>query len=65
LAIFDPKKYIILKIDASDYAIGICINQLDNEKKFHPIAFYSRKMIPAETNYDIYDKKLLAIIIAL
>jgi hypothetical protein len=26
LAIFDLKEYIVLKIDASDYAIGICIN---------------------------------------
>jgi hypothetical protein len=26
LAIFDPEKYIVLKIDISDYAIGACIN---------------------------------------
>ena len=26
LAIFDLKKYIILKINASDYAIGACIS---------------------------------------
>jgi hypothetical protein len=26
LAIFDPEEYIVLKIDASDYAIGACIN---------------------------------------
>jgi RNase H-like domain found in reverse transcriptase len=26
LAIFNPEKYIVLKIDASDYAIGTCIN---------------------------------------
>jgi hypothetical protein len=26
LAIFDLKKHIILEIDASDYAIGACIN---------------------------------------
>jgi len=26
LTIFDPKEHIVLKIDASDYAIGACIN---------------------------------------
>ena len=27
-----------------------------------PVAFFSRKMSPAETNYEIYDKELLAIV---
>jgi RNase H-like domain found in reverse transcriptase len=62
LAIFDPEKSITLKIDVSDYAIGACIMQTKNDEKFHPLAFYSRKMIPAETNYDIHDKELLAIV---
>jgi RNase H-like domain found in reverse transcriptase len=26
LAIFDPEKHIVLEIDASDYAIGVCIS---------------------------------------
>jgi hypothetical protein len=65
LAIFDLKEHIVLKIDASDYAIGACINQFGQNKKFHFIAFYLKKMILAETNYDIYDKELLAVIIAL
>jgi hypothetical protein len=29
--------------------------------ELHPIAFYSRSMQPAELNYEIYDKELLAI----
>jgi RNase H-like domain found in reverse transcriptase len=65
LAIFDLKEYIVLKIDASDYAIGACINQLGKNKKLYSIAFYLRKMISAETNYDIYDKELLAVVIVL
>ena len=28
----------------------------------HPVAFFSKKLIPAECNYKIYDKELLAII---
>ncbi len=28
----------------------------------YPIAFYSRKLLPAEINYTIYDKEMLAIV---
>ena len=28
----------------------------------HPVAFYSYKMVPAECNYEIYNKELLAIV---
>jgi hypothetical protein len=27
-----------------------------------PVAFFSKRMVPAECNYEIYDKELLAII---
>jgi len=32
--------------------------------KPRPVAFYSRKLIQAELNYDIHDKELLAIVTA-
>ena len=64
LAIFDPELPIIVETDASDYAIGACISQLGKDGRLHPIAFYSRKMSPAEANYDIHDKELLAIVAA-
>ena len=65
LAIFDPKEHIVLKIDISNYAIGAYISELGKDKKLHPITFYLKKILPAETNYDIHDKKLLAVITAL
>jgi hypothetical protein len=64
LAIFDPEQPIIVETDASDYAIGACISQIGKDGKIHPIAFLSRKMSPAESNYDIHDKELLAIVAA-
>jgi hypothetical protein len=64
LRMFDPKKPLILETDASDYAIGACATQ-EHDGKRHPIAYYSRKMSPAEQNYDIHDKELLAIVSAL
>jgi len=62
LATFDPERRIVLETDASDYAIGMCISQPDDEGRLRPVAFYSRKMIPAELNYEIHDKELLAIV---
>jgi hypothetical protein len=65
LAIFNLEEHIVLKTDTSDYAIGICINQPNKDKKLYPIAFHLKKIILAETNYDIHDKKLLAVVIIL
>ena len=53
-----------VETDASDYAIGGVLSQ-QQEGKWKPIAFLSRTMTPAETNYEIYDKELLAIMEAL
>lgn len=64
LRIFDPKLPIQIETDASDMAIGACLTQ-ENLGQRHPLAYYSRKMTPAELNYDIHDKELLAIVSAL
>jgi transposase InsO family protein len=49
-----------MEVDASGYAIGGVLQQ-EQDGKWHPIAFLSRSMTPAEKNYEIYDKELLAI----
>ena len=59
---FDPEQPTILEADASTHALGAVISQLDPEGKMHPIAFHSRKFSPAELNYNIYDKEMLAIV---
>ena len=57
----DPEKQYILECDASNYAIGAILSQYDNEKRLHPVAYYSRSLLNAEINYSITDKELLAI----
>jgi hypothetical protein len=64
LRTFDLKKPIQVETDASDLAIGACLSQ-EYDSKWHPIAYYLRKLSPVERNYDIHDKELLAIVTAL
>ncbi len=45
-----------------DEAIKACINQSDGKKHLHFIAFHSKKLTKAELNYEIRNKKLLAIV---
>lgn len=59
---FDPQLDIILETDASDFAIGGVLSQVNSDGTTHPIAYYSRKLSPAEQNYPISDKEMLAIV---
>lgn len=53
-----------VEVDASDYAIGAVLSQTIHGSR-QPIAFFSRQMQPAERNYAIHDRELLAIVAAL
>ena len=45
--------------------MGAVLEQEDSIGRTHPVAFWSKTMQPAEWNYEIHDKELLAIIKAL
>ena len=60
----DYTQPFMVETDASDYALGAILCQQGDSKKSHPIAFYSHKLLPAERNYSVYDKELLAIVYA-
>ncbi|KAK4684314.1 putative transposase, partial [Tremellales sp. Uapishka_1] len=62
LSHFDPQQNIVVETDASDYAIAGVLSQPNHQGILHPVAFFSRKMAPAELNYEIHDKEMLAII---
>jgi len=62
LSHFDPEREIWLETDASDYVSSAILSQKDDKGELHPVAFMSRKYDPAECNYEIYDKELLAIV---
>ncbi|MBW0564936.1 hypothetical protein O181_104651 [Austropuccinia psidii MF-1] len=64
LSHFDPSLPTIVETDASDYALGAVLSQISDSGK-HPISFDRCKSLPAELNYEIYDKELLGIVWAL
>ncbi len=59
---FDLIREAILETNFSDYVNGEVLSQYDDEDILHSVIFYSKNMIPAECNYEIYDKELLTII---
>lgn len=61
LAQFDPDDETVLETDSSGYCSGGVLSQFKNGF-LRPVAFFSKKHSPAECNYPIYDKELLAII---
>ena len=54
-----------IKCDASKYALGVVLTQLDSNGDRHRCTFISKMFSPTERNYEIYDRELLAIIRAL
>ncbi|MBW0508628.1 hypothetical protein O181_048343 [Austropuccinia psidii MF-1] len=61
LSHFNPSLPTIVEADASDYALGAVLSQVNDSGKLS-IEFDSRKLLPAELNYEIHDKELLGIV---
>jgi phospholipid-translocating ATPase len=61
----DYEKKFYLQTDASERGIGAVLSQQDKEGSDHPIAFFSRKLLPRETRYATVEKECLAIVAAL
>ena len=51
--------------DASLLTAGAVLLQPDANEDLHLCAYFSRTFSPAQRNYDIYDRELLAVILAL
>ena len=62
----DPSLAFIVEVDASEAGIGAVLSQRSGTPpKFRPCAFFSKKLSPAEQNYDVGDRELLAVIKAM
>ncbi|QRW24093.1 Retrotransposable element Tf2 protein [Rhizoctonia solani] len=58
----DTTKQFYVECNASDYTTGAILSQCNSEGKLAPVAYLSKSLSPAEKNYNIFDKELLAVI---
>ena len=65
LSVFDPGRPAVVYCDASEYGgTGACLMQ-DFGSGLQPVAYESRGYSPAEQNYPVHDKEMLAVVRAL
>jgi hypothetical protein len=51
-----------METDASDGVVAGVLSQLHPDGVWHPVAYFSKTMAPAECNYPIHDKEMLAVV---
>ncbi|KAL0200166.1 hypothetical protein M9458_003353, partial [Cirrhinus mrigala] len=62
----DPDLPFVVEVDALTTGVGAVLSQHHGTPaRLHPCAYFSRKLSPAEVNYDIGNRELLAIKLAL
>jgi hypothetical protein len=62
LQLFDNDKEVIIDCDASAFAIGAVLTQRDIEGAEKPVAYFSRCLSRAESNYCVTRRELLAVL---
>lgn len=60
----DPQATIAIFCDASDHSIGAALQQR-TANSWEPLAFFSRKLSPAEKRYSTFDRELLSVYAAI
>ena len=65
LKIPDPSAPFAIATNASKFASGGILLQADENGDWHPCSYLSNSFLPAERNYDVYDRELLTVINAL
>ncbi|KAG1927362.1 retrotransposable element [Pimephales promelas] len=62
----DITRQFIVEVDASEVGVGAVLSQRSaSDNKVHPCAFFSHRLSSAERNYDVGNRELLAIRLAL
>ena len=57
----DFSRQFLLQTDASERGGGAVLAQVDDQREEHPVAYFSRKLLPREAHYSIVEKECLAI----
>ncbi|KAL0152686.1 hypothetical protein M9458_052409 [Cirrhinus mrigala] len=62
----DPNLPFVVEVDAATTGVGATLSQWHGKPPvLHPCAYFSKKLSPAEQNYDVGNRELLAIKLAL
>jgi hypothetical protein len=61
---FNSERKIVVKADAINLVVSSVLSQFDNKTILHPVANFSRKYLPMEINYEIYNKEPVVIVYA-
>lgn len=59
---YDSNLRSMIETDASDGVVAGIFSQLHPDGQWYPVAYFSKTMTPAECNYEIHDKEMLAIV---
>jgi transposase InsO family protein len=59
---YDYSLETMLETDASDGVIAGVLSQKHPDGNWYPVGYFSKTMAPAELNYEIHDKEMLAIV---
>ena len=51
----------ILQTDASDRGVGAVLSQSSTDDDIHPVAYFSKKLLPREERYSTVEKECLAV----
>ena len=66
LTVPDRNRQFVVEVDASNDGVGAILSQMSaGDNKLHPCAYLSRKLSSAERNYNVGNRELLAVKIAL
>ncbi|XDV17726.1 hypothetical protein PO909_023545 [Leuciscus waleckii] len=62
----DSSRQFVVEVDASEVGVGAVLSQRSpTDERMHPCAYFSHRLSPAERNYDIGNRELLAVKLAL
>lgn len=54
-----------LEVDTSQFTLGAVLSQCNDQGKLQLVGYYSKTLIPAKRNYDVYDQELLTLVCSL
>ena len=60
----DYTREFVLQTDASERGVGAILSQQAADGEEHPVAFFSRKLLPREVRYSTVEKECLAVVAA-